>query len=90
VEISALDPADGIDRTLITRQGILPFRMPFPRDELRRHERTRPERRALVAPGSSTVKHNSYRRRKLPGSYFGGVPRAAPEGRDSVVSPPVR
>jgi hypothetical protein len=50
----------------LTRQGILPLRMPFSRDESRRHERTRPERRALVALGSSTVKHNSYRRRKAP------------------------
>lgn len=71
LERATLDPADGIDRTFVTRQGILPFRMPFPRDELRRHERTRPERRALVAPGSSTVKHNSYRRWKGPSRYPG-------------------
>src|SRR5690242_20215236 len=33
LERAALDPADGTDRTLVTRQGILPFRMPFPRDD---------------------------------------------------------
>ena len=52
----------------LTLHGILPLRMPFSRDELRRHERTRPERRALVALGSSTVKHNSYRSWKAAGA----------------------
>src|SRR5262245_7458679 len=52
-----IDPVHPLTRA----GGILPLIMPFSRHELRGHEYIRPERRALVALGPSTVKHNSYR-----------------------------